>query len=291
MIFRRKKYLFSIFLSSSLIFCQTTYAFFGQTHCSLSELALEKIENLKINENEKSAFLSGSVCADIGKFEFDDKAHIESDSKEFSEKLMSNTVTSEEKWFAIGVKLHVLEDKSANKFLKNIFKNQKIGYLNYIYCCGTIDNYFLKKDKKFIYFENFPKLFDSNQLISKLKDSVKSQKSKIIIKFLSVLRIAFNLFFRCVFNRYYKNIEKIHINPNEGLLKRTYQDFGLNVNETSIKKQTANILSTFLISSYFVSKKSGSVKYSEQNLEKELEDLIEITKSELVKILCEEKIL
>ena len=291
MIFRRKKYLFSIFLSSSLIFCQTTYAFFGQTHCSLSELALEKIENLKINEKEKSAFLSGSVCADIGKFEFDDKAHIESDSKEFSEKLMSNAVTSEEKWFAIGVKLHVFEDKSANKFLKNIFKNQKVDYLNYIYCCGTIDNYFLKKDKKFIYFENFSKLFDSNQLISKLKDSVKSQKSKIIIKFLSVLRIAFNLFFRCVFNRYYKNIEKIHINPNESLLRRTYQDFGLNVNETSIKKQTANILSTFLISSYFVSKKSGSVKYSAQNLEKELEDLIELTKSELVKMLCEEKIL
>ena len=65
----------------------------------------------------------------------------------------------------------------------------------------------------------------------------------------------------------------------------------MNISENSVKKQTANILSTFLISSYFVSKKSGCVKYSQQNLEKELEDLIELTKSELVKMLFEEKIL
>ena len=289
MIKRRYLGIFIFILYFNLKFCYNINAFFGQTHYAISESVINSIDNIQLSETEKNAFLSGSVCADIGRFEFDAKAQLESDSEKYVQKMMTYASTTEEKWFVIGTMMHVLQDKQTGRFLKNVFDNQNGGYLNYLKQCAVLDKYFLQKQNGYIYVEQFQNSFDINQIVSGV--NVKSKLLKFLIKTIKFFDGIIKLYFKHVFKNFYKTIDKNNIKPFKKLIQKTYSDSEISINVTNeeIDTQMANILTAFIISCHF-SSNSAIKELSTEKLKKEYDIIVDSCKQELNKILFTENL-
>lgn len=127
--------------------CVEGSALFSNTHFYLGKRAIEQWLSQtggSLSEDETRAFLSGLVYADVGRFRFDKECGVESDSEKFARILWQRAETSVEKWFVIGVWMHVLQDAQTGAFLSAAFEETS-GYPRYIMNCSLLDNYFIKK--------------------------------------------------------------------------------------------------------------------------------------------------
>ena len=136
---------------------------FGNTHFNLGKKIIENLD-ISLSENQKKAFLSGIVYADIGRFKFDQEIGIASDSSQFIAEMKKHINNTEEEWFAIGCEIHRLQDAKTSDTLKEIFENtEKSTYKEYITHCALLDCYFLKKTNEYIH-NNHIETFNFNRI-------------------------------------------------------------------------------------------------------------------------------
>ena len=240
----------------------------GYTHVVLGNAYLDSTET-EISDNNRNAFLSGEVFADIGRMKYDKimlKKHgkkIDSDSEDFIKEMQKHISNEEEKWFVRGCMLHFIQDKHTDKFLKNLFNTDKVGYLHY----GMADNCFREKNKTYIYSdldkETFLNMVDVNE-ISDLIQSVLDKKSefgnlenalKLFVKMPGVFQ---NLTVKLKLCNYFdeNNLTKLTIRPQYKLLQKTYKSLGIEVGdinddkytlEDDIKKEAVNLITVSIL--------------------------------------------
>lgn len=230
-------------------------ALFGNTHYCIGKKMIDKFDKKfseckgykPLSDGEKDAFLSGMVYADIGRAEFDKKAGVDSDSDVFAEEMEKTAETSEEKWFARGFKMHVVQDRETKKFLKEVLDHGYSSYSEYAVDCATVDSYFLKKYG--ILCNEFLDKFNFDQVASgcDMKDlaekfGVPEDKIKSSVK--HILR-------RC-----YDYPKKHNLVLYDNLIQKTYQSLGFEASVDEIHQQSANILGIFLIMPHVVEKRA-----------------------------------
>lgn len=126
------------------VFKNSYHAFGGYTHYYICSKVIYIDENLKnLSEEEKLAYKSGSVIADVGRFYFDDFFPA-SDEEIFKNELIKMAMQDNDKklkLFALGWSDHVIQDKHTSKIFNKIFENTQ----NYRIRCGKCDTYFYEK--------------------------------------------------------------------------------------------------------------------------------------------------
>ena len=218
---------------------------FGNTHYNIGKQIINNM-NISLSENERSAFLSGMVYADIGRFIFDKKIGIASDSTTFAEEMKKYTTTNEEKWFVRGIEMHILQDQQTNDFLAHIFGKNNNGYLNYITECSLLDCYFLRNNKSYIYNEFLDK-FNYEQVTSEL-DTASIARS---------LGIPDNQIFpmcKSIISSFYMQINKCNLITYNELIVKTYHSLGLKITQKDVQEQEANIVGASIIACFIASK-------------------------------------
>lgn len=247
-------------------------ALFGNAHYSIGEKIVAKIGR-SLSEVERLAFLSGMVYADIGRLKFDKLCGVESDSRDFLKILKANAITDQEKWFAKGVQVHILQDEMTSEFMID-FANAKItDYTSYILRCSLIDYYFFKISGRYI-FSDFLEIFDLNEVselieCKKLCDTFQFTEGQVEEICKSTLK------------SYYGSVEKISLSACDDLLIRTYQDLGLNITKEDLHRQQANMLGAFILITFIV--------WDKQEIFSSLAKIIE-EKSEKIADVCSEHI-
>ena len=237
----------SIMISN--LFCYIeSFAFFGNTHFNLGKETL-KIGISNISEDEVTAFLSGLVYADIGKFKFDDELKIDSDSYIFSETMKRLATTSEEKWFARGFAVHAFQDKNVTQFLKNVFGDEynSDDYIDYLIKCALLDSYFFKKTNSFISNDFFER---SNEKIN-INKPLDISETKLGISKVRLGSSEISNNNNDNDNMYYK---KDMLVIYDDLIKRTYHSLGLEVTKDDIYDQAAVILGIFTLATSVINK-------------------------------------
>lgn len=241
-----------IILSFNIFYCLEANALFGNTHFNLGKIMLEQY-NEKITEDNKKAFLSGLVYADIGRFKFDNETGINSDSEKFYQKIKELAVTSEEKWFAYGFEMHYHQDKDTGKFLTEIFGRKSSSYSEYILDCSLIDSYFLTKNdgiyNDFLNKFNF-ECINSQANIKELSDKFNVPEGK------------FNELIIKILNQYSERQNKYTLVLYDELIRKTYQSFGFDISIDDIHEQAANIVGSFIVTSSIAGKKDFSEDFA-----------------------------
>jgi len=230
------------------ISCSEVSAFFGNTHFNLGQkiMAESKIE---LSKGERTAFLSGLVYADIGRFKFDKqiyekhKKQIHSDDEIFAVKLAECAKTPAEMWFARGFAVHAFQDLKVQKFLEDILNKKVENYPTYVMDCGFLDYYFCVQQNSFIY-NNFLNKFNSDEIAANIGDLGK------------IIGIASAKIATSILDNYYSSIKKESLILYDKLIKQAYLFLGLNVTIEELHKQSANIVSVFVILSGLNSKRS-----------------------------------
>lgn len=218
-------------------------ALFGNTHYNLGKKIIEKLDE-KLSEDEEDAFLSGMVYADIGRFKFDKETKIDSDSCNFVEKMKKFVKTTEERWFTLGMEMHIIQDAETSKFLRETLEHECTSYYEYIVACCTLDSYFSKKSG--ILYNEFLDKFNFNQVISEF--DIKNL-NKIIgfsedkIKSLEV----FEIYVKSILEKYSDYHQKNNLLIYDDLIQKTYKSLGFEISQDEIHEQAGNILGAFII--------------------------------------------
>ncbi len=218
---------------------------FGNTHFNLGKKIIENLD-ISLSKNQKKAFLSGIVYADIGRFKFDKEIEIDSDSGQFIAEMKKHIYNSEEEWFAIGCEIHRLQDTKVGDVLKDIFENKEnICYKEYVTQCALLDCYFLKKTNEYIHSYHIETLnFDQ------IKENL-DKLNTIPLDLLNYMNLDKNIALDML-SVFYNSVEKkYHLNLYNNLLKKTYKELGLNLDDKSINEQAGNIVGSFAILTFF----------------------------------------
>lgn len=223
--------------------CMEANALFGNTHFNLGKKIIENSKMSSLSEDEKNAFLSGLVYADIGRFRFDKETGIESDSEIFVEEMKKHAETPEEKCFVRGFEMHVFQDKKTGNFLKRVFGNECSSYFEYIMRCGLLDCYFFKKNDSFIYDELVDK-FNFDQVSSGMNIKTLSKLAGIPINDANDAKKKIDIILKC----YCDYINKDSLVIYGDLIRKTYQSLGFGVSIDDIYEQAANIVGSFVVS-------------------------------------------
>lgn len=251
-------------------------ALFSNTHFYLGKRAIEQWlaqTGGSLSEDEMKAFLSGLVYADIGKFRFDKECGVESDSEEFAKILWQHVETSIEKWFVVGVWMHVLQDAQTGAFLSAVF-GETPGYLRYIMNCSLVDNYFIKRagcevSNDFLDRFNFEQVSAEvnmkslSQMLGAPKDKIKSAVSNILNKHTDNFATMYNLLLPI------------------RLIKTAYQSVNLELSEDDIREQAANTVGSCIVTAAFFSGKSEIPEGSVSKIEVKGDDLVKLCASKL----------
>ena len=218
---------------------------FGNTHFNLGKKIIENLD-ISLSESQKKAFLSGIVYADIGRFKFDKEINIASDSSQFIEEMKKHVNNPEDEWFARGFEIHRLQDAKVDEVLKDIFENKEsISYKEYVTQCALLDCYFLKKTNEYIHSDCI-EMFNFDQMkenLDKLNTVPASLLGYINLDKSSVLNLL-NFFYNSVDGKYSLNLHK-------NLLKNTYNELGLKLDDKSIDEQAGNIIGSFAMLAFF----------------------------------------
>lgn len=208
---------------------------FGNAHYNIGKQIIDKID-IDLSPSEKNAFLSGMVYADIGRFKFDKQSSVESDSTHFVSEMKKYTITNEEKWFAYGIEMHILQDEKTGEFLSNIFGEREFDYCNYILECGFLDYYFLKKTSSYIYNEFLTK-FNFTQVNATFDLNRFS-------KFFEIPESNFESIGNSMILNFYSGKNKNNLVTYDELIIKTYRSFEVKLSIDEIHEQEANILGT-----------------------------------------------
>lgn len=181
-----KKILFKLLIYISAItslftLSHSSNAFGGYTHYYICFRITHHDNHFKnLSEEEKLAYKSGSVIADVGRLYFDD-FYPASDEEIFKNELIKVALQYNDiklKLFALGWSDHVIQDKQTSKVFNKIFQDTK----NYRIRCGKCDSYVYDK----VGYLSNDVLFCPNSLIKntynqfKVKDiSLKVKNKKI----------------------------------------------------------------------------------------------------------------
>ena len=241
-------------------------ALFGNSHYNIGQKILES-SKFSLSESEKQAFLSGMVYATIGKFEFDKKINIKSDSAEFIEEMKKHAKTSEEEWFIKGFEMHTLQNEKVSQFFEKVF-GQKLNLEQKSIAWSLTDAYLRKKYDKLIYIDFFDKLSSKQIYRSILTEMVLDQAEehkqefgedyKYLSEDLAEIDNTINMLpVESIVKGYIDEYQKSAANnKNElvlygNLLKDTYKSLGLDVSLEDIYGQAANAVAESLIATYF----------------------------------------
>lgn len=247
-------YLKILFTSIENIYSYTeANVLFGNTHYNIGKQIINNM-NISLSENEKSAFLSGIVYADIGRFIFDKKIGIDSDSTTFAKEMKKYTTTNEEKWFVRGIEMHIIQDQQTNEILTHIFGKNDNGYLNYIKKCSLLDCYFLRNNESYIYNEFLDK-FNYEQVTSEL-DTVSIARS-LGIPDNQILPMC-----KSIISSFYMQINKCNLITYNELIVKNYHSLGLKITQKDVQEQEANIVGASIIACFFASKQQFPDKLS-----------------------------
>lgn len=267
-----RKHIFALLASFLLIFNnEVVYSLPIYVHFYLAEKLLD-IAKINLTDDEKNAFLSGVVYADIGRIKIDDlsidrdgkKAKISSDSEEFANEMMKFVTNSVEKWFVFGFKLHSFQDANTDNFLNESFGVSKCSYLHY----GAIDNYLKEKNKSYIFSNNlgkeeFLEKLDVNDISSLVENSLGKNKYGLIgfiLKiFISIPEFLQSWILRLVLKKSYfdrKDLERKIVSPQYDLLQKTYKSLGIELSIDDLKKQEANLIAVSLLMSIYENSKT-----------------------------------
>lgn len=264
------KKVFCVSFSLVLIACCSWEgkALFGNTHYMIGEKIVKKMEK-NLTEEERLAFLSGMVYADIGRLKFDNLCGVKSDSRDFLERLQKNAATDQEKWFVKGVEMHILQDEMTSEFLLDCADD----YPSYVVRCSLIDYYFLRSSGSYIYSE-FLESFDLSEIssLTEYKDLCKAFK---------IPEEQVGSVCKFIFNQYYRITKRSSLISCDDLLIKTYSDLNLEVTKEELHQQQANMIGAFIITAFMVGNK--------QEISKSLIDVIE-EKSEKIANVCVEHI-
>lgn len=263
-----KKFLGTILVCifSNQFCCSEVNSLFINTHFNLGKTIIEQ-SGISLSEDEKNAFLSGAVYADIGRFKFDKETGVDSDSYKFAKEMKKYAKTSEEKWFVRGFEIHTFQDKETGRFLKKVFGCEKYSYLEYIMNCSLLDRYFLRKTGCYIS-NDFLHKFNFEQVscgidMKKLGESLGIPENKI------------GDFVKNILTNYSTLHDKSKLVIYEDLIKKTYASFGFEITSDDIYQQAANILGASIVGSSIVEKKEISPDLARK---------IEVTSNELIKL-------
>ena len=237
------KKIFSIILAFvlNLSLVGEANALLSISHFNLGTTIIENFEQQtgkKLTENEKTAFLSGEVYADIGRFSLDKITEVSSDSDKFAEEMNKFAKSPEEKWFTLGVKVHILQDKETGKFLNKVFGEKSSSYKEYLNRCALIDSYFLQKSKVCIFNDSLNESLDKfnvDQIISGFN-------TEEICKTLGIQENKFLYFIKLQLKNYSRYEEKYFLNLYGDLIRKTYETLGLKVEINDLQEQANNII-------------------------------------------------
>lgn len=246
--------------------CMKVSALFINTHFNLGKIIIEQ-SGISLSEDEKDAFLSGLVYADIGRFKFDKETSINSDSYKFVEEMKKYAKTSKEKWFVRGFEMHVLQDEETGKFLKEVFAREKYSYLEYIMDCSLLDSYFLRKNGCYI-FNEFLHKFSFEQVSYGID-------MKKLSQLLGVPEDKIENLINIILSKYSAIPNKYQLVICTDLIKNAYGSFGFKITLDDIYEQAANILGACIITA------SAAEKYE---ISSDLADKIEDKSDELAKL-------
>lgn len=232
----KNKILAIIICVINLSFTMEANALFSITHFNLGTKMIGSLEQSgeTLSESEKAAFLSGLVYADIGRFKFDKKTGIDSDSDKFADTMSQYAKTSEEQWFVRGFKAHIMQDKEAGEFLSKIFGRKGTSYKEYVMRCALLDSYFLKKSNLSI-FNDALKIFNFDKFVFETN-------AKETCKMLGIPSDEVSNFINLAFQKY-SNLENKYFLPlYDNLIKVTYKSLGVKIELSEIQNQASNIL-------------------------------------------------
>lgn len=225
--------------------CTEVNALFGNTHFNLGKRMIEKFDT-PLLESEKSAFLSGLVYADIGRFKFDKETGIYSDSDNFANEMKKFAVTPEEHWFARGFEAHVMQDNETGNFLTDVLGRKSSAYAEYIMDCSLLDSYFSKKNG--VLYNNFLDKFSFEQITMELD-------VKDIVKAVNISEDKIKDFTRIILNKYSSCENKNTLILYDDLIKKTYHSFGFEIGLDDIHQQAANLIGAFIVTSIVAGQK------------------------------------
>ena len=193
--------IYVLVLISIFIFTYSLKAFGGYTHYYICLKVANHDEHLKsLSEEEKLAYKSGAVIADVGRFYFDD-FYPASDEKIFKDQLIKVASRCDDiklKLFALGWSDHVIQDRHTSEIFNRIFQSTK----NYRIRCGKCDSHvyektgYLSNDVLFCpskFIKSTYKQFKLNDTSLKIKNkTIKKEISKILKAFYAQSWLGFN---------------------------------------------------------------------------------------------------
>ena len=229
-------------------------ALLSNSHYYISELVLEKFQkenNIKLDDENQKYFKSGSVMADIGRFDMDktqiqtndNSATIVSDSKEFTKKLLEVAKINNSEhdiWYALGACIHCVQDQYTKDLLNSLqnfdttkeLDDSKKNYFKY----GIVENYFYDKLRRAIICENLSENFDLSQ----------TGKELLTDEEIANYRQYIPLFFKI----YFRGVTSDNLLLNENLMVQTYKELGIEVTAERLRNQAANLIGSSAILSY-----------------------------------------
>ena len=246
-------------------------ALFGNAHFNLGKKIVRKLDK-KLSEKEGNAFLSGMVYADIGRFKFDKETGIDSDSDKFAKKMKELAKTDEEKWFARGFEMHVLQDNETKKFLNETLGRKYSSYSEYMTNCGIVDYYFAGKSG--ILYNEFINEFNFEQIIS-------GWNVKDLSKISGISEDKIKDFVMIILKKSSKYPKKNNLVMYEDLIEKTYNSFGIKVSSNEIHEQAGNLLGVFIIVSNVIGNKTKISEDLALKIEKKSNSLAELCLSKL----------
>ncbi len=93
---------------------------FGNAHYYLGKKIIKKWSR-RLSKSQEVAFLSGEVLADVGRVYLDNLTETVTDSFEFVDSIKKVSQNDVEKYFALGMEAHVIQDGETNQVLNNVF--------------------------------------------------------------------------------------------------------------------------------------------------------------------------
>ena len=181
-----------LIISLFFILRNSSLAFGGYTHYYICSKVVCGEENFKnLSEEEKLAYKSGAVMADVGRFYFDDFFPA-SDEETFKNELINISLKSDDKklkLFALGWSDHVIQDRHVSEVFGRLFKR----ITNYRIGCGKCDSYvygdvgYLSEDKLFSPYsmikQTYNKFTIKNIPLKVKNKTIKKEVFKILMAF------------------------------------------------------------------------------------------------------------
>lgn len=230
--YRRLKNIIAVFLVFTFA-CSQVCGFGGYTHYYITSKVIEETSEFEsLNDEEKLAYKSGSVIADIGWLNWD-LVYPDSDGKVFKDKMIEVAAQSENrktKLFALGWSDHLIQDENTQKTFRGIFGNS-VGSVRYRISCGKFDAYFYGK-LKYIWVDT---LFINYDLIREVYSAFKDKKSGNIVyhKNFEIYNEMLKIFW-CFYGQSYLGVfglSKIEVQKSDNAVKEICSKCGKHNND------------------------------------------------------------